>query len=194
MTAQRKNQARPLGLGATALALIVCGCQTAAPPPNAPPGKTSAPHHHNEHGSSRSEGKSSDNRLCQPSAELARVIPHAGLRSFENQGNTLTGIATHSLGACELEVWRASIAPHSETPLHTHESEEIFVILKGEGVAIIGGKELPFAAPATLIAPAGVPHQVRNTGEQPTDHIVIVRAHSSIYGADRRTLDLPWRR
>lgn len=122
------------------------------------------------------------------------VIQHAELRHFENNGNDLVGIATPSQGATDVEVWRSSVAPGSSTPLHRHESEEIFVVLQGSGVAEIGDQRLPFRAPATVIAPPGVPHRIVNTGDVPTDSIVIVGSHSSIYDADGQKMDLPWRR
>jgi mannose-6-phosphate isomerase-like protein (cupin superfamily) len=91
-------------------------------------------------------------------------------------------------------VWRSTIAVGSNTPLHRHESEEIFVFLRGKGRAEIGGKAVEFSAPATVIAPAGVPHQFFNTGTEPTDAIVVVRLHSTIEDAQGKAMQLPWRR
>lgn len=132
-----------------------------------------------------------------PSAELepgvAAVIRHDELEAHEHQGNTLVGIATYSQGAREHEVWRTQVAVGSQTPLHTHESEEIFVFLRGQGRAQIGSEVFEFTAPATVIAPAGVAHQFFNTGDVPTDAIVIVRPHSAINDASGKRLELPWR-
>jgi quercetin dioxygenase-like cupin family protein len=130
----------------------------------------------------------------RPAGTEPRVISHAGLRSYENSGNALTGIATPSLGATSAEVWRSSIAPGSRTPEHTHASEEIFVVLAGRGVLHVGQQTLAFEAPATVIAPAGVAHWVENTGEIPTDQIVIVGAASEIVDAEQKVMALPWRR
>lgn len=131
-----------------------------------------------------------------PESAAARgtVIPHAGLKHFENNGNDLVGVATPSLGAQQAEVWRTRVAPGSSTPLHRHESEEIFVVLRGSGVAEIGDRRLPFEAPATVIAPPGIPHRIVNTGDVPTDSIVIVGSQSPIYDADGKKMELPWRR
>jgi mannose-6-phosphate isomerase-like protein (cupin superfamily) len=122
------------------------------------------------------------------------VVPHAGLRTFENSGNALVGVATPSLGAREVEVWRSSIAVGSRTPVHTHASEEVFIVLSGSGVVHVGEQALAFEAPATVIAPAGVAHWVENTGTVPTDQIVVVRPGSEIAGADGRVMALPWRK
>jgi len=82
----------------------------------------------------------------------------------------------------------------SRTPLHTHDSEEIFIVLSGRGVVHVGDQALAFEAPATVIAPAGVPHWVENTGTVPTDQLVVVPTDSTIKSADGRVMDLPWRR
>lgn len=123
-----------------------------------------------------------------------RVVPHAELKGYENSGNTLMGVATPSLGATSAEVWRSSIAVGSRTPEHTHASEEIFVVLAGRGVLHVGERALAFEAPATVIAPAGVAHWVENTGDVPTDQIVVVGADSEIVDANQKVMTLPWRR
>lgn len=162
-----------------------CPCQAKAAEAEPAP----APHQHAKH-----EHQHSDAHGSEAVRTEARVVPHAGLRTFENSGNSLTGLATRSLGSPEVEVWRSSIAVGSRTPLHTHESDEVFIVLTGRGVVHVGDQALPFEAPATVIAPAGVAHWVENTGTVPTDQIVVVRAASTIKGADGQVMDLPWRR
>lgn len=122
------------------------------------------------------------------------MIPHQQLPSFENNGNRLVGIATRAMGAKSFEVWRTSVAPGSSTPPHRHTTEEVFVFLSGRGRAIIGETTLDFSAPATVIAPAGVPHQFFNTGSEPTDAIVIIGLGSTIYDGQGHEMDLPWRK
>lgn len=124
----------------------------------------------------------------------AQVIRHDDLKAFGNNGNKLTGIATKAHGAASYEVWRTSVAVGSQTPPHSHESEEVFIFLKGKGKAVIGDKEFTFEAPATVIAPAGVPHQFFNTGEVPTDAIVVVGIDSAIYDKEGNAMQLPWRK
>src|SRR5690606_14079711 len=96
------------------------------------------------------------------------VIPHEGLPSFGNNGNELIGLATRSQGARSFEVWRSVVAPGGSTPRHVHDTEEVFVLLRGKGEMTVGDQVIKFEAPATVIAPAHVPHQLRNTGDVPT--------------------------
>ena len=126
-------------------------------------------------------------------AKEAVVIPHEGVREFSMNGNTLKGLATKGAGAKELEIWHSSIAVGSSTPRHVHESEEIFVILKGEILAVIGEEEVFCSAPATLICPADIPHQIFNVGAEPTDHFLVLRIDSKIHNAAGEEMNLPWR-
>lgn len=123
-----------------------------------------------------------------------QVIEHTQLKSYANNGNSLIGIATPSLGATDCEVWRSSIAPHSCTPLHQHETQEIFIFLKGEGKALVGDQEIFFKAPCTLLLPARVPHQIFNITDEPSEQIIILKSKASIYRMDGTLMELPWRR
>lgn len=170
--------------------LVLCSTTACGPrPAPAAPCKCPADSQDHKHGGhSHSHGDSSPGTDARPA-----VIAHGGLKSFTNNGNTLVGIATRSQGANSFEVWRSSVAPGGSTPLHKHETEEVFIVLRGQGEVQVGDQVIQFKAPATVIAPAGVPHQLRNTGDEPTDQIVIVGVGSAIYGADGNVLNLPWR-
>jgi len=132
--------------------------------------------------------------LLFPLFAFANVIPHEGLPSFGKAGATLTGLATSSMGVKQYEVWRSSLAPGGCTPLHTHASEEICIYLTGKGKAVIGGEEVFFEAPCTIICPANVEHQFFNVGEESSDQILILGIDSTIVDADKEVMNLPWRR
>ena len=48
---------------------------------------------------------------------------------------------------------------------HTHNVEEIVVVIGGEGTAVIDGQVHPVKAVSTTWIPADVPHYFENTGE-----------------------------
>lgn len=48
-------------------------------------------------------------------------------------------------------------------------------------------------APATLICPANVPHQLINIGEEPTDQILVIGIDSKIFDSGGKEMFLPWR-
>lgn len=126
-------------------------------------------------------------------AEEATVHSHKDLKLHSMYGNTYRGIATKETGAKEFEVWRASLAVGGKSPRHIHETEEVFVVLKGHILAIVGDQEHHCIAPCTLICPANVPHQLINVGDEPSDQILILGVDSKISDLEGKALSLPWR-
>lgn len=127
-------------------------------------------------------------------ADKLTIIPHEELTSFTNYGNELSGIATKSLGADSIEVWKSTIAPNSCTPKHVHNTQEIFVFLKGEGKIELDGQPFFFKAPCTVLCPANIPHQIFNTGDEPTEQLAIMSIHSEIKTMTGELMQLPWRK
>lgn len=126
-------------------------------------------------------------------AEEAYVHSHDDLNVVSMYGNSYCGISTKETGAKEFEVWRASLAVGSKSPRHVHETEEVFIVLKGHILAIVGDKEHHCVAPCTLICPANVPHQLINVGDEPSDQILILGIDSKISDLEGKALHLPWR-
>src|SRR5262245_48464295 len=55
--------------------------------------------------------------------------------------------------------------PGQEHALHAHAGQDkVYLVLRGTGVFLLEGRELPMATGDLLVAPDGVPHGVRNTG------------------------------
>ena len=102
-------------------------------------------------------------------------------------------LAGHQDGLKSFEVWRQTLAPHAETPVHCHACEEAIVILSGTGVCRFEDRELFFKADQTLIIPSDVVHQICNTGD--TDlHILATLSASpvAVKTATGEPLALPW--
>jgi len=58
------------------------------------------------------------------------------------------------------------VDPGHRIPLHTHSSEEIFVVLAGEGIVTAGEEQWTASAGAIAVAPAFTPHGWENTGTE----------------------------
>ncbi len=59
-----------------------------------------------------------------------------------------------------------SFLPGQEHALHAHGGmDKLYLVLEGAGVFLLAGRELSMRAGQLLIAPEGVPHGIRNTGE-----------------------------
>jgi quercetin dioxygenase-like cupin family protein len=57
--------------------------------------------------------------------------------------------------------------PGQEHALHAHAGmDKVYHVLAGRGLFLLDGKELPMAAGTLLVAPAGVPHGIRNPGAE----------------------------
>lgn len=55
--------------------------------------------------------------------------------------------------------------PGQSHALHGHaDMDKVYQVVEGEGRFLLEGRELPMQAGDLLVAPAGVPHGVRNTG------------------------------
>eukprot|EP00887_Chlorella_sp_A99_P005108 scaffold25.g5108.t1 len=90
--------------------------------------------------------------------------PIAGLEHITLWGQTL--------GARGLEVWMEWFAPGGGTPVHRHDCEETWLVLRGSGVAAIkradgSVAEAPIRANSTFTILPNAVHQVRVTGKEP---------------------------
>lgn len=57
--------------------------------------------------------------------------------------------------------------PGQAHALHAHaDMDKAYQVIQGEGVFLLEGQELPMKAGDLLVAPAGVPHGVRNTSAE----------------------------
>jgi quercetin dioxygenase-like cupin family protein len=121
------------------------------------------------------------------------IVQYHEVVPFESQGNLMRGLATPMRGAQQIEVWQGTIASGAATPPHVHEGEEVVVISRGQGELRVGETSVPFAGPCTLIAPAGVAHQILNTGEEPLELVAALPLGSKVATPAGEELTLPWR-
>lgn len=60
-----------------------------------------------------------------------------------------------------------SFEPGQEHALHAHEGmDKVYQVLAGQGAFLLEGRELAMEPGSMLIAPSGVPHGIRNQGEE----------------------------
>ena len=65
----------------------------------------------------------------------------------------------------KLSLAEATVAVGRETMLHRHlESDEIYYILAGEGILILGPEKFQVEKGDTLVITAGTEHRLRNSG------------------------------
>ncbi len=55
--------------------------------------------------------------------------------------------------------------PGQEHPLHAHGGmDKVYQVISGSGVFLLENEEIPMETGVMLVAPDGVPHGIRNTG------------------------------
>jgi quercetin dioxygenase-like cupin family protein len=94
------------------------------------------------------------NNLDRPAVEVA-------------PGVLRRAIVGRDTGAASLTTSYVTIAPGATTPAHRHQVEEAMFLCQGEGLAILGEETFPVKAPATVLAPPGVPHGFINNSSAP---------------------------
>jgi mannose-6-phosphate isomerase-like protein (cupin superfamily) len=56
--------------------------------------------------------------------------------------------------------------PGQEHTLHAHPgTDKLYFVLSGRGLVLLEGREVPVEPGVLLVAPEGVPHGIRNTGD-----------------------------
>lgn len=79
----------------------------------------------------------------------------------------------------------AEILPGHENPLHYHPNcEEVLYMISGKGVHSFDGRTVDLGQGMTIRIPAGVKHNLRNTGTEP------IRCVISFSSGDRQTVFL----
>lgn len=97
-------------------------------------------------------------------------------------------------GLRSLSLWRQSIAPGGATPPHSHECDEVVLCLSGRGEVHIDGTRHAFGPNQTIVLPAGVAHQIFNTGDVPLESTAVFAATPvPVALPDGSALELPWR-
>ena len=70
-------------------------------------------------------------------------------------------------GAKNISGGTAEVPVNGELAYHSHEVEEIMLIYKGKGVAVVDGKTFSLESETMVFVPPGVKHKFRNIGSEP---------------------------
>jgi mannose-6-phosphate isomerase-like protein (cupin superfamily) len=90
---------------------------------------------------------------------VIRVSEHAEFRPGKMGKTTL-------FASPRLLVGLNAFEPGQSHALHTHSgTDKVYQVISGSGVFLLEDRELSMTAGDLLVAPDGVPHGVRNTGE-----------------------------
>ena len=71
------------------------------------------------------------------------------------------------VGSASVTIGELILKPGAILPPHKHLAEEAFYTLEGSGQATVGEETFDVEPETALLAPAGVPHGFKNSGEVP---------------------------
>ena len=114
------------------------------------------------------------------------------LEASGTEGNFAGGVATPGRGATQVSVVRQRQAPGAANPSHSHDREEVMVVLSGT-VKVTAEKEAAeLSAGDALIVPASVVHQIETIGEAEAEWLLAAPAGVRFLFADGREASPPW--
>ena len=94
------------------------------------------------------------------------------IRGSEVQGRSQRLVGPE-VGATNISCGIAVFPPGRAIPLHTHDVEEVVVILSGEATCVLDEGTQVLHAQDTSYLPAGIPHCFRNDSAEPMSFIWI---------------------
>jgi quercetin dioxygenase-like cupin family protein len=83
------------------------------------------------------------------------VITPEAAPTFETPGATITGLASPSRGCADVAAWRVRLEPGHESPKHSLDREEVFVVLSGAVTARYADRSETAPAGGALIVTPG---------------------------------------
>jgi quercetin dioxygenase-like cupin family protein len=126
---------------------------------------------------------------------MMRVVYSDDLHYIETPGgNAGAAVATPSRGAVEVSVVRQRQSADSSNPEHSHDREEVITVLAGEITVAVAGAPVVLRPGDTVIVPPQTPHQIRNSGSQPAEWLLIAPAGVGFFHADGAPASPPWAR
>jgi mannose-6-phosphate isomerase-like protein (cupin superfamily) len=83
-------------------------------------------------------------------------------------------VTEHEMGAVGFAAGMHIMEPGGMNQMHVHEKQqEAMYFYSGRGIARVGDEEFEIVPESFLLAPAGVPHQICNTGDEPLKFVWI---------------------
>ena len=69
-------------------------------------------------------------------------------------------------GSHHLTVTWVEGGPGSEQPVHAHEQEQVYLVISGRGIMLVGDEEQDVEAGTLIFVPPGSRHCIRNPGPE----------------------------
>ena len=123
------------------------------------------------------------------------VVHHESLEFIETPGGSASAaIATPSRGATEVSIIRQRQAPGGFNPVHTHDREEVLVVLAGTIDVTMDGATQALRPGDAIIVPAHTEHQLRNGGDETNEWLLVAPAGYRFFHATGEEASPEWAR
>jgi quercetin dioxygenase-like cupin family protein len=122
------------------------------------------------------------------------VIDNSKVASVEIPGIVHQTLAGHKKdGLKSLEFWRQTIAPHTGTPMHRHDCEEVIYIMSGRARLTVDGAVSEFGPDSTIIVPPNAVHELDNIADEPMQLVsALGMAPVHVKTPSGEPMPLPW--
>jgi uncharacterized RmlC-like cupin family protein len=121
------------------------------------------------------------------------LIRNADIKPYDLMGNRMRGLSTPSRGAQEIAVWHGKMIEHGAvTPPHTHDHEEVVVVLAGPGSAALDGTRVDVAPGDVLIVPSFLPHQLFGGDGATLECMAVMPIGTRTFLPNGEELHAPW--
>lgn len=120
------------------------------------------------------------------------VLRGRELEASGTEGNFAGGVATPGRGAKEISVIRQRQKPGASNPPHSHDREEVMVVLSGTVRVTAENETAKLFAGDALIVPANVVHWVETTGDDEAEWLLTAPAGIRFLFADSRETLPDW--
>jgi quercetin dioxygenase-like cupin family protein len=109
-------------------------------------------------------------------------------------GNASAAVATPRQGASEVSVIRQRQQPGGFNPAHTHDREEVLVLLAGRLDVTAGGATQALQAGDAIVVPANTTHRLRNAGDDVAEWLLVAPAGYRFYRESGEDATPDWSR
>ena len=121
------------------------------------------------------------------------VIRQADLRYIETPGgNYGAAVATPSKGAVDVSIIRQRQTPGGANPSHTHDREEVMLILSGDVIVVLDAEPVTLSTGDSLIIPAGTAHQIENRSAGDAEWLLLAPSGVEFIKSTGEKVSPPW--
>jgi quercetin dioxygenase-like cupin family protein len=120
------------------------------------------------------------------------VIRATDAPKFGEDGTDITGYASPSRGSGTVSAWRLVLAPGAGSPVHSLDTDEVFLVLAGRGTFEVEDRRHELRAGDTICVPPHLSFRLGNAHDEPFEAIACMAAGGRGRIGDGEPFVPPW--